>query len=718
MMRRSTRTTFISAAILSMFAASASARPRTEQPSDLIRWDDQQGNGPFRFSVLSARSSNVAWDSAPSIGRGSISLTFDLDGGVSLAPEPRFRITIHEAGVLEDVARAHRRPSVAELISSSLVGRSARQIEVKQSRQLPDGGLLLLADGGEAADRLVLRASRSEVDGSYIVAEVRGPRENEKLLIKIATSLKNAGRVSSGPESSKVAPSRAAPPPLMVAAYDGREDVVTALLRQGADPNQIDSAGPERSHCTPLYFAARGPEDDAAVLEILLNAGARIGGDPRCARQPLNEAARRGKLASVRFLLSKGADPNGRSLEGDIPLLEALSDQARSDLQVRPIIDELLRRGASVNGHAARTGWTPLVVASFVPHRADLLRHLLDQGADPRVTDVIGRTLIEDVLSGDERQSWMSAAVSRLNAPPPRPVFSKVRDGHFNDLFRFGPEARIGIRNSAVQLIDPAGNEIGAWPVCPRGCGSLAPQFIDLDGDGVADFSGLEKDYREAVKAFPPCERNVSKCPPIVSFTMLLGLRGGKTRLMLYYDAARDRLTGNLPIVEPLGTAVRAELGRRGNLDGARIERLLSRYALMADGKWMLELYGRHEEARRLYKAFQPARAAAQLEALLGEDTVRKLDPSGDPDVTVALNDLGFFLSEAGVNDRAVAVLRRVLVRAPDRAVAFLNLADAEYTLGDAASASAHYRQYQTLMERAGKTGKVPARVVDRLAGR
>jgi len=198
----------------------------------------------------------------------------------------------------------------------------------------------------------------------------------------------------------------------------------------------------------------------------------------------------------------------------------------------------------------------------------------------------------------------------------------------------------------------------------------------------------------------------------------MLGLRNGQTRLVIKYDAAHDRLTGSEPISASLRGPVMAELERQGNLGRAQSERLLQRYTLMADGKWMCDLYPLHTEALRLYKEHQPAKAAALLEEPLSEATVSKMDPAADPAVTEMLNDLGFFLSEAGLDDRAVPILRRVVARAPDRAVAYLNLADAEYTRGDAETARGHYRQYVALMESAGKGRKVPPRVADRLAGR
>jgi hypothetical protein len=706
----------VAAAALWSFVQAAEARNKTESPSDLVLWDSANPDGkdqlytappnaPFRFSVLSAVGGKKRWILAPSIGRGSIWLTFDSDGiafGVG-ARTLHYRNVVHEAALLQDAAKAKRRPTVAEVIAASLAAREGATVKVNETKELPSGDVLLVADGGSASDLLIFYAARSNVDGSYILAEVSGPRTDKAPLMKIATSLENLGRTKPAAGEGSLAPYT----PLMMAAFDGRADVAATLLREGADVNRADDTGPARTYCTPLFFAASGPQANVEILDTLLEAGAHIEGDQRCVRPPLGEAVIRGKLASVRFLLSKKADPNRRSLDGDIPLIEAFANQNQTT--AKAMLEELLRAGADVNGYRASAGFTTLIIARFkrTEHPA-LGPLLLERGADPRMTDAYGHTAFEGLSSQDGLHQEFTAAVAGLKGSAPKPVFSKLDDSGLRELFRFGTEARIGLRKGALQLIDPAGNTIGSWPACSTGWFQLSAQFLDLDGDRVPDVSAIKKDTSACAHG---------KCPPLRSFSLVLGLRGGQTRLMINYDATYDRLTGNGPIPASLRDVVVAELERQGDLDRAHVERLLPRYALMADGAWMYELLRHHAEAAALYKKFQPAKAAALLEELLAEATVSKMEPSLDPHVTEALNDLGFFLSEAGLNDRAVPVLRRVVARAPDRTVAYLNLADAEYTLGDAETARGHYRQYLTLMERAGNARKVPPRVADRVAG-
>ncbi len=81
----------------------------------------------------------------------------------------------------------------------------------------------------------------------------------------------------------------------------------------------------------------------------------------------------------------------------------------------------------------------------------------------------------------------------------------------------------------------------------------------------------------------------------------------------------------------------------------------------------------------------------------------------------VALNDYGFFLQQAGQNDKAVGILQLVVSEDPKRIVAYLNLADAYWSLGKLQEAIDNYRRYEKLMVDSQKADKVPAKVKERL---
>lgn len=80
-----------------------------------------------------------------------------------------------------------------------------------------------------------------------------------------------------------------------------------------------------------------------------------------------------------------------------------------------------------------------------------------------------------------------------------------------------------------------------------------------------------------------------------------------------------------------------------------------------------------------------------------------------------ALNDYGFFLQQAGKNGKAVRILSLVTSEDPERTVAYLNLADAQWSLGKRLDSINNYSRYNTMMIDSEKTDKVPTRVMERL---
>ncbi|QBC01246.1 tetratricopeptide repeat protein [Enterobacter cloacae] len=80
------------------------------------------------------------------------------------------------------------------------------------------------------------------------------------------------------------------------------------------------------------------------------------------------------------------------------------------------------------------------------------------------------------------------------------------------------------------------------------------------------------------------------------------------------------------------------------------------------------------------------------------------------PDV---FNDYGFLLQQSGRNKDAVRILILVVKNTPKRTVAYLNLADAYWGIGDKSNASQNYKKYISLMAGASY-GKIPSRAIER----
>lgn len=81
---------------------------------------------------------------------------------------------------------------------------------------------------------------------------------------------------------------------------------------------------------------------------------------------------------------------------------------------------------------------------------------------------------------------------------------------------------------------------------------------------------------------------------------------------------------------------------------------------------------------------------------------------------TAIANDYGFFLEQAGRCEEAVEVLGAVLALDPARTVAYLNLADALWELGDRANAVNSYLTYAERMKQVRLEEQIPERVGQR----
>ena len=199
-------------------------------------------------------------------------------------------------------------------------------------------------------------------------------------------------------------------------------DIINALLAAGVDVNaELNMHRPSRGG------------NSGRFIDPLLNTGCT----------PLVRATMAGDMEVVRALLDKGADPNINDM-GLTPFLVAagvgtgtrggtgLAAQSSAGGVVNTeLMDLLLQHGADVNAQvtgtktysmriarapSANEGMTALHTAAQAG-KADLVRYLLEKGANTEIGDANGRKAIDLVGSGAAGTAAPPAATASLVAP-------------------------------------------------------------------------------------------------------------------------------------------------------------------------------------------------------------------------------------------------------------------------------------------------------------
>lgn len=157
------------------------------------------------------------------------------------------------------------------------------------------------------------------------------------------------------------------------AAMQGDKDGVVSLLKEKADVNAAQGDG-----MTALHWAAF--RDDVDLARVLIEAGASAKAATRDGGlTPLSMAATNGSAAMIELLLKAGADPNSRFVRGSTPLM--LASAAGSADAVKVLLDH----GADVNAREEAHGQTAAMFAA-AENRAAVIKVLAARGADLKIT--------------------------------------------------------------------------------------------------------------------------------------------------------------------------------------------------------------------------------------------------------------------------------------------------------------------------------------------
>jgi ankyrin repeat protein len=132
----------------------------------------------------------------------------------------------------------------------------------------------------------------------------------------------------------------------------------------------------------------------------------------------LHIVVRRRDLGWINFLMGHGADPNARDRNGATPLHVAVERSFLDGARV------LIARGAQVD-RPNNSGETPLIKAVQLKDAA-MVRFLLDQKADPDLTDSVAGYSARDYAMQDRRNTTIARLFDRPASSASGPATSTV----------------------------------------------------------------------------------------------------------------------------------------------------------------------------------------------------------------------------------------------------------------------------------------------------
>jgi len=169
--------------------------------------------------------------------------------------------------------------------------------------------------------------------------------------------------------------------PLMLAADHGHMDICKLLISHSADPGKADERG-----YTPLHACA--DSGHLEVCQLLVEKGGHPDPQAKIGCTPLHRAAEQGHLEVCKYLQLKGADVNFQDRgKGWTPLLLAA---LHGRLEVCHFLVDCRANVNACNRYAESC-----LHMAAQPGHVDIVKLLLQKGADATVQQVYGRTAFD-----------------------------------------------------------------------------------------------------------------------------------------------------------------------------------------------------------------------------------------------------------------------------------------------------------------------------------
>lgn len=231
--------------------------------------------------------------------------------------------------------------------------------------------------------------------------------------------------------------------PLMVALFEGREDVALFLIKKGANVNFSD-----RSGYRPIHWAAF--KGYTTVIDEIVARNGDVNVETDYGWTALLQAASLGHVATVESLLRHGAMPNSRDKEGAAALHKAASND-------HAIVARALLRGGAARDLGGPDQATAMHIAARLGHD-DTVEALLELGCSQAVKDGRGATPLHLAAANNhivvlEQLISLKPAVAPRDKDGATPLVYAIRAGAIDAARRL---ARAGAKiNETMETVVP-----------------------------------------------------------------------------------------------------------------------------------------------------------------------------------------------------------------------------------------------------------------------